>query len=289
MPTLRDVKKRIKTVISTRRITKAMEMVAAAKLRRAQQRVEQTRPYSKKMDEMLSNLAAGSTGEIVHPYFEDRPIKRQTVVVIASDRGLCGSFNSNVIRRATDWLKDSPEGEIEIVTVGKRANDFFKRREWPVLADVSDWGGVLDLNKARDLMRLLTERFVTGETDRIQLFFTRFLSTVRYKIVGEVYLPIPKPEVDEDEGGTNLDYIFEPSPEEIYAALMPSYATTKMVTAIVESLASEHGSRMIAMGNATTNAGEMIDSLTLDYNKARQAQITKELLEVVSGAEALRG
>jgi len=289
MPTLREVKKRIRTVISTKRITKAMEMVAAAKLRRAQQRVEQTRPYSKKMDEMLSNLAAGSTGEIVHPYFEERPIMRQTAVVIASDRGLCGSFNANVIRKVTDWLKTDPEGEIDIVTVGKRANDFFKRRKWPVTANFSDWGGMLDMNKTRDLMQLLTERFVNGETDRIQLFFTRFLSTVRYQIVNEVYLPIPRPEVAEDEGSINVDYIFEPSPEEIYAALMPSYATTKMVTAVVESLASEHGSRMMAMGNATTNAGEMIDSLTLEYNKARQAQITKELLEVVSGAEALRG
>ncbi|MDF1545057.1 MAG: ATP synthase F1 subunit gamma [bacterium] len=289
MPTLREVKKRIRTVISTKRITKAMEMVAAAKLRRAQQRVEQTRPYSKKMDDMLSNLAAGSTGEIVHPYFEERPIKRQTVVVVASDRGLCGSFNANIIRRANEWLNNDPEGEIEIVTVGKRANDFFKRRDWPIIANVSDWGGMLDMNKARDLMRLLTERFVNGETDRIQLFFTRFLSTVRYKIVGEVYLPIPRPEFDEDDSSTSTGYLFEPSPEEIYAALMPSYAMTKMVTAIVESLASEHGSRMMAMGNATTNAGEMIDSLTLDYNKARQAQITKELLEVVSGAEALRG
>lgn len=143
------------------------------------------------------------------------------------------------------------------------------------------------MEKVRRLVSFLTGRFVSGETDRIHLYFTRFLSTVRYEIVGEDYLPIAAPEIDQESSGTNNDYIFEPTPEAIYTALMPSYATTKMVTAMVESLASEHGSRMMAMGNATTNAGEMIQSLTLEYNKARQGQITKELLEVISGAEAL--
>lgn len=289
MATLRDVKKRIKTVVSTERITKAMEMVAAAKLRKAQQKVEQTRPYSQKMDEMLQHLAAGSTGEIVHPYFEQREIKKTTLVVFTSDRGLCGSFNSNVIRRASKWLASNKESDIEIVTVGKRANDHFKRRQWPLVENFSDWGGVLQMDIVRRMVSFLTDRFVSGETDRIHLYFTRFLSTVRYEIIGEDYLPIPPPEIDPDSGGTNIDYLFEPDPEAIYASLMPSYATTKMVTAMVESLASEHGSRMMAMGNATTNAGEMIQSLTLEYNKARQGQITKELLEVISGAEALVG
>lgn len=287
MATLRDVKKRIRTVVSTERITKAMEMVAAAKLRRAQQRVEQTRPYSGKMDEMLDHLASGSIGEISHPYFEARKPVRQTLVVITSDRGLCGSFNANVLRRATTWLNDNADVETEIVTVGKRANDFFKPRRWTIVMNCSDWSGNLNMAKARELVTCLTERFVTGETDRIQLVFTRFLSTVRYRIVDESYLPIASPEVDKPGDETQINYIFEPTPESIYTALMPAYATTKMVTALVESFASEHGSRMIAMGNATKNAGEMTQSLTLEYNKARQAQITKELLEVISGAEAL--
>ncbi len=264
-----------------------MEMVAAAKLRKATQRVEQAKPYALKMDETLSHLAQAATGEIVHPYFENRPIKRKTLVVIASDRGLCGSFNTNVIRKADIWLNEQKDCEVEIVTIGKRGNDYYKRRKWPIVQFFGDWGGVPNYDRTREIMTLLTNRFVTGQTDEITLVYTRFLSMVRYNVVGEAYLPIAKPALK--EGEHVAEYIFEPTPEEIYASLMPGYATTKLVTAIVESFASEHGSRMIAMGGATKNAGEMIDSLTLDYNKARQAQITKEILEVVSGAEALKG
>lgn len=288
MATPREVRKRIRTVVSTKRITNAMEMVAAAKLRRAQQRVEQARPYSQKMDEMLGQLAAGTTEEIMHPFFEERPIKRKTLVVFTSDRGLCGSYNSNIIRRAVQWIDESGDVEIELVTIGKRGNGFFKRRAYTIADYYGDWGGVLDYDKARQIVSFLTERFISGQTDEISLLFTRFLSMVRYRVSLEQYLPVARPEVA-DETGLSKDYIFEPSPEKIYAALMPGYATTKMVTALVESFASEHGSRMIAMSAATKNAGEMIDSLTLEYNKARQAQITKELLEVVSGAEALKG
>jgi F-type H+-transporting ATPase subunit gamma len=288
MATLRDVKKRIRTVISTKRITKAMEMVAAAKLRRAQQRVEQARPYGAKMDEMLSQLSSGSTGDIVHPFFEEREVKKQTLVLMTSDRGLCGSFNANLIRRANQWFKENAGTEVELVTVGKKCNDFFKSRQWPIVGHYEDWGGVLDYEKAKSIVNFLTNRFVSGETDEITLIFSRFLSTVRYQIQADRYLPIAKPEAVE-ETGVKRGYIFEPDPEEIYAALMPGYATTKLVSALTESFASEHGSRMIAMGNATTNAGEMVDTLTLDYNKARQGQITKELLEVISGAEALKG
>lgn len=287
MATLRTVKKRIKSVISTRRITKAMEMVAAAKLRKAQQRVEQAKPYAKKMDEMLSHLALSATGEIIHPYFEERPIKRKTLVVVTSDRGLCGSFNTNIIRRADNWLAEQKDCEVEIITIGKRGNDYYKRRRWPIVQFFGDWGGVPNYDRTREIMTLLTSRFVSGQTDQIVLVYTRFLSMVRYQIVSDQYLPIAKPEFKKGEHVG--EYIFEPTPEEIYGALMPGYATTKLVTAIVESFASEHGSRMIAMGGATKNAGEMIQSLTLDYNKARQAQITKEILEVVSGAEALKG
>jgi F-type H+-transporting ATPase subunit gamma len=288
MATLRVVKKRIRTVISTNRITKAMEMVAAAKLRRAQQRVEQTRPYAAKMDEILSHLAAGSSGDIVHPYFEERQIHKKTLVVIASDRGLCGSFNTNIIRQTSLWLKQNSGVDCELVTIGKKANTFFRRRQWPIAGHWADWGGVLDYDKARNIVAFLTERFVTGRTDEIDVIFSRFLSSVRYRVVTEKYLPIARPEVKEDKE-VHREYIFEPTPEKIYSALMPGYATTKLVTALVESFASEHGSRMIAMGNATRNAEDMIGTLTLDYNKARQTQITKELLEVVGGAEALKG
>jgi F-type H+-transporting ATPase subunit gamma len=267
-----------------------MEMVAAAKLRRAQQRVEQAKPYALKLDEMLSHLATGSSSEIRHPYFEERPVKKRTVVILTSDRGLCGSLNTNVIRRADIWLAENKGTEVELVTIGKRGNDYYKRRSNKIVGSFPDWGGVPNFDRIREIVQMLTNRFTSGQTDEIVLIFTRFLSLVRYRVDCEKYLPVSRPEVgNESAHGLKFEYIFEPSAEEIYSALMPSYAVTKMVTAIVESFASEHGSRMIAMGNATTNAGEMIDTLTLDYNKARQAQITKELLEVVAGADALRG
>ena len=287
MATLRDVKKRIKSVVSTRRITSAMEMVAASKLRRAQQKIEQTRPYSQKMDEMLQHLAAGSSGDISHPYFAQREPKKKTLVLVTSDRGLCGSFNSNVIRRAVNWLREEGLPEVEIVTVGKKGNDLLKSRQWEIINNYSDWGGQLIYGKARDLVDFLTQRFVAGETDSIHLIYTQFISTVKYKIVVEPYLPLTRPKSGE-KAGMRSQYIFEPTPESIYESLMPGYALTKMVTVLVDSFAAEHGSRMIAMGNATSNAGEMVDDLTLLYNKTRQAQITKELLEVISGADALK-
>lgn len=288
MATLREVKNRIRSVVSTTRITKAMEMVAAAKLRRAQQRVEEARPYNAKLDMMLSHLAAASSEEITHPFFEEREVKKKTLVVITSDRGLCGSYNANVLRKATQWLEANKEYEIEIVTIGKKTHDHFKQREWTIVENYSDWGGVLDYDKARNIVKLLTGRFLNGQTDEISLLFNRFISTVKYNLSLERYLPIARPEIDEDSS-FNAGYIFEPDPESIYNTLLPNYATSKMIMAVAEALASEHGSRMMAMSNATTNAEEMVDSLKLEYNKARQAQITKELLEVVSGAEALRG
>jgi F-type H+-transporting ATPase subunit gamma len=267
-----------------------MEMVAAAKLRKAQQRIEQARPYADKMDEMLGHLAAGATGEIVHPYFEKREIKRRTLVMVSADRGFCGSFNSNVIRRGVEWIEENKDVEVELVILGKKANDFFKRRQWPIVGFWSDWGGELDYGKAKEVVSFLTERFVSGETDHIDLVYTAFLSMAKYRLTTKTYLPVAPPQaVDEDEAQASLDYIFEPTAQDIYAALLPGYATTKMVTALADSFASEHGSRMIAMNAATSNAGEMIDMLTLAFNKARQAQITTELLEVVSGAEALKG
>ena len=292
MPTLRDVRKRIKSVISTQRITKAMEMVAVAKLRRAQQRIEQVRPYAERMDQMLSHLAAASTGEIAHPYFEQRPPKKRTLVVVSSDRGFCGSFNANIIRKAQEWLGHAGEVESELVTIGKRGNDFFKRRQVAIAHYWGNWGGDLDYDRARDVVRFLTSRFVAGETDEIALLYTQFVSTAKYRVTVQAYLPVPKPAIGQGASSpepSGVEYIFEPNAEEIYAALMPGYATTKLVTALADSFAAEHGSRMIAMNAATNNAGEMIQQLTLQYNKARQAQITKELLEVVAGAEALAG
>lgn len=287
MPTLRQVKKRIRSVISTRQITKAMEMVAAAKLRKSQMKVMEVRPFSEKLDHILVSLSAAASGELMHPFFEKRDVKRQTLVLIAADRGLCGSFNTNLINRANAWLQDKERDQTELVLVGKKGHDYFRRRPWEIVRLFDDWSGNLDYSKARDIVDLLSKRFLGGETDEIRLIYTQFISTTRYRIVEAPYLPVERPVVGEQQAG-RLEYIFEPSPEAIFRDLMPRYALTKMVTALAESFASEHGTRMIAMGAATKNAGEMIDALTLQYNKARQAAITKELLDIVGGAEALR-
>lgn len=265
-----------------------MEMVAAAKLRRAQQRVEEARPYSDMLDMMLAHLATASSEEISHPYFEERDVKKKTLVVITSDRGLCGSYNGNIIRQANQWLEENKGYEVDLLTVGKKCHDFYKKRQWNIIANYQDWGGVIDYDKARNIVHTLISHFMSGQTDEISLLYTRFLSTVKYKIVVDRYLPIARPEQDEDSA-YQKSYIFEPDPETIYDSILPNYATSKMIIAVAEALASEHGSRMMAMSNATTNAEEMVDTLTLEYNKARQAQITTELLEVVSGAEALKG
>jgi len=292
MPTLREVQKRIRSVISTRQITKAMEMVAAAKLRKAQIRIMQVRPYSEKLTTILSHLSEAASGELVHPFFEKREIKKRTLVLVTSDRGFCGSFNSNLIRKANKWLADKNREDVELVLVGKKSLDFYKRRDWNIVETFQDWSGNLDYAKARDLVDMLTKRFLNGETDEINVIYTKYLSTARYQIVDAPYLPVDnldEEQKEDEQQKSNFDYIFEPSPEAIFTDIMPKYALTKMMTALADSFASEHGTRMMAMGAATKNAGEMIDALTLQYNKARQAAITKELLEIVSGAEALKG
>ncbi len=289
MATLKEIRSRIKSVKSTRQITKAMEMVAAAKFRRAQQRVSEARPYSDRMSEMLSSLAEASSGEITHPFFERREIKKRTLVVVISDRGLCGSFNSNLLRASDNWLKQFKSVDVEIVAVGNRALKYYSKQPYPIAANYQDWGGMLNYQMARSLVSFLTRRFSDGETDAVSVIYARFVSTAKYVVTNETYLPVEKPRTDHAAGVSRKEYIFEPNPEEIYSSLMPSYALTRMISALLDSFASEHSARMIAMNAATKNAGEMIDDLTLNYNKARQAQITKELLEIVSGASALTG
>jgi len=289
MPSLRDIKRRIRSVKSTQQITKAMEMVSAAKLRKAQSRAERARPYAEKMELILSNLSATvepSSEQILHPYFEQRQIRKTTLVLITSDRGLCGSFNSNLIRRAAAFMSDYTPESVELTCVGKRGFTWYKKRPYPVVSHHVDFGGNMDFGRAREITQELTHRFVTGETDAIYLLYSRFITTARSEITLLRYLPI-EPSTSDGEGERRSDYIFEPDPEAIFADLMPRYATTMMQTAMAESFAAEHAARMMAMGGATKSAGEMIDSLTLQFNKARQAAITKELLDIVGGAEAL--
>jgi len=289
MPTVRDLNKRIRAVESTKQITKAMEMVAAAKLRRAQQRIEAYRPYADKMVEMLGHLSAAS-GQVTHPFFEKREVRKTALVVFTSDRGFCGSYNSNLIRRAEEFARENNLGpeSFELVLVGKKGWTHFKKRKHPIANKWMDFSGNMDLAKVRDMTYFLTNRFVSGEVDRIVFLYTAFLSMARYKITFQDFLPI-KQDFAEGEHATAKEYIFEPDAKTIYENLLPNYAQTLAQMCMASALASEHGTRMIAMGSATKNAGEVIDSLTLVMNKARQAAITKELLEIVSGAEALEG
>jgi len=283
MASLRDIRRRIRSVGNTQQITRAMQMVAAAKLRRAQQRVEASRPYASKMKELLEALA-GASSDLSHPLFEVRPAAREALVLFTSDRGLCGSFNANLIRRAHQFLKERPAQQSYLVAVGKKGHDHFKSRPYPLGQVFQDWQGNLNFERVRQMTRYLTELFVSGQVDRVHLLYTQFISTVSYRVTFEPFLPITPP------SGTapSADYIFEPDANTLYGRLLPSFALTRVQIALAESLASEHGARMFAMSNATANAKEMIESLTLQYNKARQASITKEMLEIVGGAEALK-
>lgn len=284
MQSLRDIRKRIKSVESTHEITKAMEMVSAVKLRRAQAKVESSRPYALKMREMLENLSQASE-EITHPLFEKRETEKVALVVITSDRGLCGSYNSNIIRTAQEFIKKYDPQSVSIINIGKKGYDFFKNKQWEVKLKYLNLGGSLVLSGVKSVTDDLTKLFLSGEIDEIHILYTRFISAMSYRLSLDKFLNI---ESKRGDNQTGIEYIFEPSPEEIFTQLLPSYCMTVIQMALAEAFASEHGSRMIAMGGATKNAEEMIEHLTLQRNKARQASITKELLEVVSGAEALR-
>ncbi len=285
MPSLRDIKRRIKSVESTQQITKAMEMVSAAKLRKAQSRVESARPYGLKMQQMLESLASAAAG-LRHPLFEERDVRKTLLVVVSSDRGLCGSYNTNVIRTASNYLKEALPGSVSLGFIGRKAADFFKKRPYPIAFSITDLGSKADIVRTRSIAADITEMFISGQVDEVKLLYTRFVSTVSYRITLERFLPVEKPKSDQDEIAS--DYIFEPDADRIFSDLVPRYCVTKILQAMLEAFASEHGSQMIAMGNATKNAGEMIDHLTLVRNKARQASITKELLDIVGGVEALK-
>jgi len=282
---LRDIKKRIKSVESTKQITKAMEMVAAAKLRRAQSQVESARPYSLKMQQMLESLA-GAAASLHHPLFEERKVSSSMLVVVTADRGFCGSYNSNIIRAAMRYLKETTQGSVKLGLVGKKGVTFFKKRPYPIAFQIPQTGGNADMQMVRNLANDITGSFEKGEVDEVRLLYTQFVTTTRYNLTLEKFLPIEK--IESAGEGMPSQYIFEPSAEEIFANLVPRYCLTKVLSALLESFASEFGSRMIAMSNASNNADDMIDHLTLVFNKARQAAITNELLDIVGGAEALR-
>lgn len=284
MATLRDIRKRIRSVENIKQITRAMEMVAAARLRRAQAKAEQAQPYAAKMRQILENLATAS-GEFTHPSYQQREVKKTGLVVIAADRGLCGSYNTNIFQVTDRFLKQTGQDKVELILVGRKAVEYYRRRKWTIRQRVPEWGGKISYAQIKSLTNQLVQWFLSGELDEIWLAYTHFISIPSRKVVLEKFLNIEKPK---SEQKVITDYIFEPDPTEIYAEILPRYCVTKIQTVLAEAFASELAARMISMGAATKNAEEMIENLTLVRNKVRQAAITKEMLEITSGAEALK-
>ena len=289
MATLRDIQRRIRSVQSTQKITRAMKLVAAAKLRRAQERILAARPYAAKMGELLGNLvsAAGSDGA-PHPLLEQREGPRRQVVIITADKGLAGAFNSNVIRRALEFVRQSNVTEVTLVVVGRKARDFYRRRQWTIKRDLIGFWDRLAYSHASELADYFMQQYLDSEVDEVVLLYNEFRSVTMQRPVRVQLLPIPHGEVEAAESAAPVDYIYEPSAEAILGDLLPRHVRMQVYRALMESLAGEYGARMTAMEAATKNAKEMIDVLTIQYNKARQEKITKELLDIVGGAEALK-
>ncbi len=284
MPSLKALRKRVATVRSTQKITKAMKMVAAARLRRAQEAAERARPYAQKLAEMFAAVAAGLESE-AHPLLARREERRIDLLVLTSDRGLCGGYNANLLRFGAAFLRGRAGAEASVTVVGRKGLEYYRRRGARL---VTHRLGILTTPApvlAKDLAAEVTRRFVADETDAVYLVYSRFRSAISQLPSAVQLLPVASPET---ESGP-VDYIFEPERPELLARLLPRYIEALVTQALLEAVASEHGARMTAMDNATTNATEMIERLTLQMNRARQATITTELMEIVSGAEALKG
>lgn len=288
MATLKQIRQRIRTSKNIQQITRAMKLVAAARLTRAKLRVEEARPYAEKMRELIANLGSGE-GLPDHPLLERREKSRQLFVLVTADRGLAGSYNSLVIRKAFDYLKTQTI-PTDIFAVGKKGQQFFSKRGYNVieLYTVPTAGGGLE--EAIDLSAKLEELFTSGQYDAVTIMYSKFISPIRQEPTLVPLLPVEPPEIEEDAvGGYSKDYRFEPPAPQLLGALLPKFTLTLVLQALLEGAASEHGARMTAMTSATDNAGKMISDLTLQANRARQAGITTEILEIVGGAEALKG
>jgi F-type H+-transporting ATPase subunit gamma len=283
MPALIDIRRRVRTVKNTQQITKAMKMVSAAKLRRAQEAMFAARPYARKMMEVLNSLATRAQPS-AHPLLQDREGKRVLLVVVTADKGLCGGFNANIIRTATRFLEERQGKDLNLDLIGRKGRDFFKRRQYRVRSEHVGVFQSLKYPFAQTLARELMTAYTGNEVDEVHLLYNEFKSVIQQRIVVEQLLPIAKLALAPTEPA--LDYLYEPKPSVIFDAILPKHVEVQVWRALLESAAAEHGARMAAMDSATNNAGDMIERLTLYMNKVRQAAITKEIIEVVSGAGA---
>ena len=291
MATLRDIKRRIVGVKNTQQITKAMKMVAAARLRRAQENILNARPYSKKISEVLQHLLSIEKS-FNNPLFTERDVKRIAIVVVTSDRGLCGSFNMNVIRTAEDMVTGDLSGflsssGLQMYCVGKKGNDYFTKRSYPVFGSYPGIFSHLKFEFASGLIKELTTKYVNGEIDKVLVVYNEFKSVIQQKTIVEQLFPIKQFESQEPDT-KQIDYIYEPNKVKIIETLLPKHLNAQMWRVLLDSYAAELGARMTAMDMATENAKELIRSLNLTYNSKRQAAITTEILEIVSGANALK-
>jgi F-type H+-transporting ATPase subunit gamma len=286
MATLRDIQRRIRSVQSTQKITKAMKLVAASKFRRAQERILAARPYATKMRELLGGLAGHSEDE-THPLLARRETGRKRLVIVTADKGLCGAFNSNILRESLRFLRGPGETSVTLVVVGKKARDFYRRRQFTVKSEMLGIFDRLAYSHAQELAGGLMQDYLAEEVDEVYLMYNEFRSVAVQRPVRQQLLPI-EAQGDGDDGGSHEEYLYEPGPEAILASLLPRHVTIQVYRALMESAAGEFGARMTAMEAASKNAREMINLLTIQYNKARQERITKELLDIVGGAEALR-
>jgi F-type H+-transporting ATPase subunit gamma len=281
MASLKLLRKRVTTVRSTQQITKAMKMVAAAKLRRAEDAARRARPYAERIGTLLAGLAAGETTG-AHPLLARRDERRTHVVVVTADRGLCGAYNTNLIRRTEQFLRIG-EREARLTFVGRKAAEYFRRRGAAIDETLPGPLAMPPAETGRRLASRLMERVQTGDIDAVYVVYSRFQSAISQVPTLVRLVPVDVPEAE------SPDFLYEPGAADVLAALVPRYVTAQLGLALFEAAASEHGARMAAMDNATRNARELIDRLTLDMNRARQAAITKELMEIIGGAEALRG
>ncbi|TSJ38684.1 ATP synthase F1 subunit gamma [Mucilaginibacter corticis] len=301
MANLKEVRNRISSVSSTQQITKAMKMVSAAKLKRATNAIVQLRPYANKLKELLSNLSA-SLEDGSSPFLQQREPVRVLVVVVSSNRGLAGAFNTNVIKTANNLIAEKysdqlKAGNVSIVAVGKKAQEFYERRKYNVIGNNTELYNELNFANASKITESIMDGFLKGQYDRVEIVYNHFRNAAVQYLLTEQLIPVPKSEEKKEEvakdknaaPAAQVDYILEPSKEEIIAELIPKNIKIQLYRAVLDSVASEHGARMTAMDKATENAGDLLKALKLSYNQARQAAITTELTEIVSGAAALAG
>ena len=293
MANLKEVKNRIGSVTSTQQITKAMKMVAAAKLRRAQDAITQLRPYAEKLSEILQNLSSANKEGSDNIYGEQRPVNRVLIVAVTSDKGLAGAFNTNVMRRIRvllekDFQEQHQQGNVEIMTIGKKALDYYKKTDIKLHTEFANLFSNLSFDESRRAAEFAMKSFIDGKFDKVIVVYNEFKNVATQIIRAEQLLPIlPAEKEEENTSAATVDYIYEPSREEIVQELIPKSIKIQFYKALLDSNASEHGARMTAMDKATDNAGELLKELKLVYNRTRQAAITTEILEIVAGAEAL--